>query len=50
KQADSNPLTHKFNFELHIAGWPEAANRKSPLQSVLQTVIDEMRRLVTRSA
>lgn len=50
KEADSDPLTHKFNFELHIAGWPESADRKNPLQSVLQTIVDEMRSLVTRPA
>ena len=48
KQADSDPMTHKFNFELHIAGWPESANRKSPLQNVLRTIVDEMRSLVPR--
>lgn len=48
KQADSHPLTHKFNFELHIEEWPESMGRMSPLKSVLQSIIDEMSSLVGR--
>lgn len=48
KHADSQPMTHKFNFELHINDWPESVGRKSPLMYTLQRIVDEMKSVQAR--
>ncbi|WP_339492911.1 GapS1 family protein [Pseudomonas sp. EA_15y_Pfl2_R67] len=43
KEADSDRLTQKFNFELHIQEWSKQLGREQPLRSTLKSMVDEMR-------
>ncbi|MBS7676528.1 hypothetical protein KIN13_24375, partial [Vibrio cholerae] len=43
KQADSERMTQKFNFELHIHEWSKQLGREQPLREILKSMVDEMR-------
>ena len=43
KQADSERITQKFNFELHIHEWSKHLGREQPLRETLKSIVDEMR-------